>query len=225
MCGRYTLEKTGDELAKRFRVLRDPPPALEPRYNVAPTQAVVTVTAEGERRLERMTWGLIPRWAKDPRMGSKLINARAETLADKPAFRGALKHRRCLIPADSFYEWTAAQGGKAKQPVRVTLASGEPFAFAGLWETWTPPEGGDAVKSCTIITTAPNALMANLHHRMPVILTQEAEDAWLDPSITEPEQLLPLLAPYPAEGMTWYHVSPLVNSPANEGPQLALPLE
>jgi putative SOS response-associated peptidase YedK len=222
MCGRFTLTAEPGVVARRFGA----PPAqgggTSPRYNVAPTQTVVTVTDDGTRHLEQMRWGLVPSWAKDPSIGSKLINARAETLAEKPAFRHALKRRRCLIPADGFYEWAATGGGR-KQPVRVTLTTGEPFAFAGLWAEWTPPEGAP-LRTCTIVTCEPNELMARYHHRMPVILSPEAEARWLDPRVEDPAVLLPLLVPYPADVMTAYPVSPLVNSPANEGPQLALPL-
>jgi putative SOS response-associated peptidase YedK len=171
-----------------------------------------------------MRWGLVPAWAKDPKIGSKLINARAETLAEKPAFRRLLGTRRCLIPADSFYEWAAQSDGK-RRPMRVTLSSGEPFAFAGLWDVWTPPEGGPPLRTCTIITTTPNALMATIHHRMPVILTSQAEAAWLDPAITDPAELLPLLVRYSAQDMVAYPVRPLVNNVANDSPQLILPLD
>jgi putative SOS response-associated peptidase YedK len=224
MCGRFTLTTDPGVVARRFGA----PPAqgggTTPRYNVAPTQLVVTVTDDGQRHLEPMRWGLIPRWAKDAKIGSTLINARAETLAEKPAFRDALKRRRCLIPADGFYEWAAMAGSARKQPIRVVLASGEPFAFAGLWDEWRPPDGAPPVRTCTIITTTPNDLMAQYHHRMPVILTPEAEQVWLDPAITAPEQLLPLLASYPAEAMRAYPVSGLVNSVANDSPQLVLPI-
>jgi len=225
MCGRFTLTTDVGVVARRFGA----PPAqgggTRPRYNIAPTQTVVTVTDDGARHLEQMRWGLIPAWAKDPSIGSKLINARAETLAEKPAFRAALKRRRCLIPADSFFEWPAGPDGR-KRPIRVTLASGEPFAFAGLWAEWRPPDApnGEALRTCTIVTCAPNDLMARYHHRMPVILTPEAEGVWLDPRVEDPAVLLPLLAPYPADLMTAYAVSPAVNSPANDSPQLVLPL-
>jgi putative SOS response-associated peptidase YedK len=203
-----------------------PPEDLVPRYNIAPTQAVITVTDEGERRLEQMRWGLIPSWAKDAKIGSSLINARAETLAEKPAFRSAFKRRRCLIPADSFYEWAAGSGGR-KQPMRVALASGEPFAFAGLWEEWTPRDGPDTpIRTCAIVTCAPNELMARFHHRMPVILQgPEAEAAWLDPAVSDPEVLQATLVPYPAEAMVAYPVSDLVNNVRNDSAQLVLPLE
>jgi putative SOS response-associated peptidase YedK len=236
VCGRYTLTVDLRDIAERFGVAADqeapagaegadPALAAGPRYNIAPTQLVITVAANGSRHLEPMRWGLIPSWAKDPKIGSRLINARAETLAEKPAFRSALRRRRCLLPSDSFYEWATVPGSKAKRPMRVRLKSGEVYAFAGLWEEWTPPEGGSPVRSCTIVTTEPNELMATFHHRMPVILSPQAEAAWLDPRINDPSRLLPLLRPYPAEQMEAYPVSPAVNSIANDSPQLILPLE
>ncbi|HEX2036155.1 MAG TPA: SOS response-associated peptidase [Chloroflexota bacterium] len=233
MCGRYTLTVDLRDIAERFGVAADqeapagadPALAAGPRYNIAPTQLVITVAANGARHVEPMRWGLIPSWAKDPKIGSRLINARAETLAEKPAFRSALRRRRCLLPSDSFYEWATVPGSKAKRPMRVRLKSGEVYAFAGLWDEWTPPEGGPAVRSCTIVTTEPNELMATFHHRMPVILSPQAEAAWLDPRISDPSQLVPLLRPYPADLMEAYPVSPAVNSIANDSAQLILPLE
>jgi putative SOS response-associated peptidase YedK len=192
---------------------------------VAPTQAVVTVTDDGTRRLEEMRWGLVPRWAKDPKGGARMINARAETLAERPAFRGVLRRQRCLIPADGFYEWAeAASGRMAKQPMYVRLRTGEPFAFAGLWDEWRPPAGGEPLRTCTIVTTEANALLATFHHRMPVILAPEVEAVWLDPALTDPEPLRSLLVPYPAEAMEAYPVSPAVNAVANDDAQLVLPL-
>jgi putative SOS response-associated peptidase YedK len=245
MCGRFTLTTDPGVVARRFGAPPTQGGGTTPRYNVAPTQTVVTVTAEGERRLEQMRWGLVPRWAKSPEIGSRLINARAETLAEKPAFREALRRRRALIPADGFYEWATASGprgeqqskgqskgqpkgsqrGQPKQPMHVRLRSGEPFAFAGLWEEWTPPAGGPPLRTCTIVTTAPNSLLATFHHRMPVILTPEAEGIWLDPQVTDPERLLPLLAPFPAEVMEAYPVSQAVNAVGNDSAQLLLPLD
>jgi putative SOS response-associated peptidase YedK len=233
MCGRFTLTAEPGVVARRFGAPptqgggSTPRSSVEdaPSYNIAPTQTVVTVTDDGARHLEAMRWGLIPSWAKDPKMGSRLINARAETLAEKPAFREALRRRRCLIPADGFYEWVAVPGRKSKQPMHVRLRSGEPFAFAGLWDEWRPPEGGPAVRTCTIVTTTPNELMATLHHRMPVILDPDTEGLWLDPTIVDPDRLLSRLAPYPAEAMEAYPVAPAVNSVANDSAQLLLPID
>jgi putative SOS response-associated peptidase YedK len=172
--------------------------------------------------MKEMLWGLIPSWAKDPGIGNRMINARVETLAEKPAFRAALKKRRCIIPADGFYEWQKL--GKVKQPVRIVLKSREPFGFAGLWEHWRSPKG-EEVLSCTIITTEANELLKAVHERMPVILTRDAEAAWLDPKTQEPEKLLPLLKQYPLEEMEFYPVSREVNSPAVDKASNIEPLE
>src|SRR3990170_4108942 len=192
MCGRFTLTTNLGAIAKRFGVSR----FLEevgPRYNIAPTQAVIVVNDNRTRHLTQMQWGLIPSWAKDPAIGNRMINARAETVATKPAFRVALRKRRCLIPADGFYEWR--QQGRRKQPVYIALKTREPFSFAGLWETWTSPDGQE-IKTCTIITTEANDLLKPIHDRMPVILTREAEAVWLDPTSQDSARLLPLLRPY-----------------------------
>jgi putative SOS response-associated peptidase YedK len=207
-------------IAKRFGVAR----FLEevgPRYNIAPTQTVIVVSDDGTRNLTQMQWGLIPAWAKDPAIGNRMINARAETVATKPAFRAALRKRRCLIPADGFYGWQPI--GRRKQPVYIAMKSREPFSFAGLWESWTAPDG-EEIKSCTIITTEANELLKPIHDRMPVILAKDAEAIWLDPTIQEPERLLSLLKPYPSVEMEVYPVSPKVNSPANDGPGCIQPL-
>jgi putative SOS response-associated peptidase YedK len=205
------------------------PAEMSPRYNIAPTQLVAVIANNGKNMLEFYRWGLIPSWAKDSKAGSRMINARAETLAEKPAFRTAFKRRRCLIPADGFYEWRLpaknadAPGRKTKTPIYLRLKSGEPFAFAGLWETWQP-EGGEPVLSCTIITTTPNSLVEKIHDRMPVILKPEAYEQWLAQGEQAPEKLARLLKPYPASGMTAYAVSPLVNSPAVDTPEIIRPL-
>ena len=220
MCGRFTLTTNLGAIAARFGVAR----FLEevgPRYNIAPTQTVIVVGNAGTRHLTEMRWGLIPSWAKDPAIGNRMINARAETVATKPAFRVALRKRRCIIPADGFYEWQPA--GRRKQPVYITLKSREPFSFAGLWDTWTSPEG-EEIKSCTIITTEANELLKPIHDRMPVILTRETEAVWLDPTIQDPALLLPLLNPYPAEEMECCPVSPWVNNPAHDGANCVKPL-
>lgn len=220
MCGRFTLTTNLGAIAARFGVTR----FLEevgPRYNIAPTQPVIVVNDDGSRHLTEMRWGLIPSWAKEPTIGNRMINARAETVATKPAFRAALRKRRCLIPADGFYEWQ--QVGRRKQPVYITLKTREPFSFAGLWETWTSPDG-EEIKTCTIITTEANDLMKPIHDRMPVILTPDAEAVWLDPAIQDPARLLALLTPYPSEAMEVYPVSTSVNNPSNDGPECVTPL-
>jgi putative SOS response-associated peptidase YedK len=224
VCGRFTLTSDIEVVARRFGV---PVPADEwascapPRFNVAPTQSVIVVNDTGQRRLVAMRWGLIPSWAKDPAIGNRLINARAETVAQKPAFRAALKKRRCLIPADGFYEWQ--KRGNFKQPVRIVLKSREPFGFAGLWERWESADG-EEVLSCTIITTEANDLLKPVHDRMPVILPPESESVWLDPAIQDADKLLPLLRSYPGERMDFYPVSRAVNSPANDTPECIVPI-
>ncbi len=215
MCGRYTLTVEVKELALRFgaEVTPDLAGIFAPRFNIAPTQTVIVVNDIGQRQIVQMRWGLIPFWAKDPSIGNRMINARAETIAEKPAFREALKKRRCIIPADGFYEWQKL--GNVKQPVHIVLKTREPFGFAGLWEKWRAPDGTE-VLSCTIITTEANALLKQVHERMPVILTKEAESTWLNPTIQEVDKLLPLLQSFPAELMEFYPVSKLVNSPGND---------
>ncbi len=221
MCGRFTLTASGAELRALFEI--ENVPNLEPRYNIAPTQpvAVVRLDREGrQREFTLMRWGLIPSWAKDVGIGNRLINARAETLLDKPAFRTAFRRRRCLIPADGFYEWQKA--GRTKQPYWVGLRDRRPFAFAGLWEHWEGADGS-ALDSCTIITTAANAAVQALHDRMPVILDRRDFEAWLD--LQAPlDRVLHLLRPYPAEAMLIYPVSSLVNAPGNDRPECIVPL-
>ena len=220
MCGRYTLTADASALQMQFN-LDALPPVLAPRYNIAPTQPVPIVSSAAPRELSFVTWGLIPSWSKDPSIASKLINARGETVAEKPSFRSAFKHRRCLIPADGFFEWSKAKGSKS--PYFVHLANRQVFAFAGLWEVWNSPHG-DEVHTCTIITTEPNSLIRPLHNRMAVILPAEAYETWLDPATPAPV-LQDLLSPYPEEGMDYYEVSPLVNSPANDLPEILEPYQ
>jgi len=221
MCGRFTLTVNPDQLQEQFGLSQPPPAELAPRFNIAPSQAVAVVANEPERKLDLFQWGLIPSWAKDPKIGNKLINARAETLAEKPSFRNALKRRRCLVVADGFYEWK--KDGTAKTPMYVQLKDGRPFAFAGLWEVLQPPEGG-LLKTCTIITTEPNALLAGIHNRMPAILPPQAYDAWLTPAELPADKAMALLKPYDPAQMKATPVSSRVNSPAVDEPQLVLPL-
>ena len=164
-----------------------------------------------------MKWGLIPFWAKDPKIGSRMINARAETVAEKPAFRNALKKRRCLVLADGYYEWQKTPVGK--RPFRIVMRSGEPFAFAGLWETWKDPEG-NVIPSCTIITTAANDFLAPIHNRMPIILPREKEERWLDTGFDDQATLTSVLIPHPGEDMDAYEVSTMVNYARNDGPEV-----
>ncbi len=216
MCGRYSLIMTIGELQNRFEFDGERL-GYAPSYNIAPTQNVLTVVGGEERRGGYMRWGLIPFWAKDKSIGSRMINARAETVVEKPSFRNAFKRRRCLIIADGFYEWQKV--GAKKRPMRIVMQSGEPFAFAGLWETWRDPEG-EVVPSCTIITTSANDLLSSIHDRMPVILPRDLEDFWLDDSVTDPDALTSVLTPYDDEAMDTYEVSTLVNNVRNNGPEV-----
>jgi putative SOS response-associated peptidase YedK len=216
MCGRYTLIKLADFI-DIFPWIH-PPDELPPeRYNVAPTQSVAAVANDGKDQVDYFHWGLIPSWAEDRSIGNRMINARAETLAEKPAFRNALKRRRCLIPADGFYEWKKLGDGKTKQPMYIRMRDGKPFAFAGLWESWHDRTGaGSEIPSVTIITTTPNSLMSSIHDRMPAIVRPEDYRKWLAPGERPADELVPMLSPYPQEEMEAFPVSRLVNSPANE---------
>jgi putative SOS response-associated peptidase YedK len=218
MCGRYTLKTPVSVLAEQFEI-EDSPSSISPSYNIAPTQQVATVLAEnGKRKLEMLHWGLIPSWAKDPEVGNRMINARAETVAEKPSYRKAFRERRCLILADGFYEWQKTDNGK--QPFYIRMEDESPFALAGLWESW---RNGREIRSCTIITTAPNELAAPIHNRMPVILDPEDYEMWLDPDFDERDPLTSLLKPYPADVMEAYPVSRRVNKPSNNEPGVIEP--
>jgi putative SOS response-associated peptidase YedK len=221
MCGRFALTVDPADLEEAFPDYSFPP-QYAPRYNVAPTQPILAVPNDGSGKADFFAWGLIPSWAKDPTIGSRMINARAETLAEKPSFRAAYKYHRCLIFADGFFEWQVQPDGKSKVPHFIRLKDGSPFAFAGLWEHWQSPEGSE-VRSATIITTEPNRLMASIHNRMPVILPPDAYAQWLDPAPRTAAELQALLVPYPAEAMTAYPISTLVNKPENDRPEVVLP--
>jgi putative SOS response-associated peptidase YedK len=208
------------QMTERF-ALAVMPPDLPARYNIAPQMHMPIIVANSPNRLDIMRWGLVPAWAKDERGGYKTINARAETVAERPAYRAALRYHRCLVPANGFYEWRTT--GRGKQPYFIHLP-GEPlFAFAGLYDVWHSPDGTE-LRTYTILTCAPNDLMAPIHNRMPVILPRESEAAWLDPQETRTASVLPLLQPYPAQAMAAYPVSTAVNSPQNEGAALIAPL-
>lgn len=220
MCGRYTQTADARTLAGRFRLAKlgvD----VRPRWNLAPGQEAPVVVVEGGRRLGLYRWGLVPAWAKDPAVGYRMINARVDTAPEKPAFRGPFQRRRCLVPADGFYEWRKA--GKAKVPVRFSLPGGELFAMAGLWDEWTSPEG-EVLRSCSVLTTEANALVSPVHDRMPVILTEAGEDAWLDPGAKTAE-LRALLVAYDAAGMHARDASAKVNAARNDDPSLLVPDE
>jgi len=215
MCGRFTLTVNIDAVAKAFGVA--PSVQTAPRYNVAPTQEVVTVVRDETKHLEMLRWGLIPSWAKEESIGSKMINARAETLAEKPSFKRLLQSKRCLIVADGFYEWKQEAGGKT--PMYFTLPNHELFAFAGLWDTWKQPDG-QLLRTCTIITTNPNELAATVHNRMPAILPAEAQEEWLDPQQHDMHVLQQLLKPYSASDMEVRPVSRKINSPQYDSAEL-----
>ena len=191
------------------------------RYNIAPSQNAPAILNENEKSVQLLRWGLIPSWAKDPKIAYQLYNARAETIAEKPSFRNAFKKRRCLIPADGFYEWRMESDGKSKIPMRVRLKSKEPFTFAGLWETWKDPQEKE-VRTFTIITTEPNEVLQPIHNRMPVIMKPEDEEAWLDPQ-ADVKHLTKILMPYSSNEMEAYAVSKLVNSPKHDSPDCIEP--
>ena len=228
MCGRYVQASSPDLLAERFGVDEVRIEQHAPLYNVAPRAEMPAVRRRKDVKvLSTLRWGLVPSWAKDPKMGDRLINARAEDVADKPAFRTAFARRRCLVPADGFYEWQPRPGQKKKQPMFVHRRDGEPMAFAGLWEVWRDRNAGedaDWLRTFAIVTTRPNDLLAPIHDRMPVILPESAWDTWLDPE-SEPAALEPLLVPAPDESLAVYPVSLLVNSADNDGPELVERIE
>ncbi len=222
MCGRFTLAASAEMLSDRFEVPNMKELNIEPGYNIAPSQRILSIIHDGEkRRAGYLKWGLVPSWSKDPKIGNKMINARVETASEKPAFRQAFKQRRCLIIADGFYEWQKI--GDKKTPMRIQLESGAPFAFAGLWEKWQP-EVGETLYTCTILTRAANEFMKPIHSRMPVILPQQAEGGWLDPKIQDPRHLQQLLEEFPEDNLEAYEVSDMVNSPRNDTPQCIRPI-
>ena len=231
MCGRFVSSSPPDELAKYFAVEQVAEQPLEPSFNVAPTRDIYVVfESGGVRRLDAFHWGLVPFWAKDPSVGNKMINARADSVRTKNTYKRAFSKRRCLIPADGFYEWQKVPGQKAKQPMYIRRTDGEPLAFAGLWELWRPKgtaEGDDSqlLRSCTIITGEPNEKMAAVHDRMPVMLPPSAWAAWLDPTNDDLETLGKLLVPAPSELITIQPVSTAVNNVRNDGPELIDPAE
>ncbi len=225
MCGRFTLTVDPDELREALPGIVFPS-GITPRYNIAPSQPVAVIANDGKNQVDFFIWGLIPSWAKDPQIGSRMINARAETLNEKPSFRNAFKYRRCLILADGFYEWQAHEdrGKVYKTPMYIRLKTGSPFAFAGLWEQWHSPDGSD-IRSCTIITTEPNDFMKTIHNRMPVILPAESYAQWLDVGVKDPASLQGLLTAYPPDQMMAFPVSRKVNDPASDTPECIRPLD
>jgi putative SOS response-associated peptidase YedK len=222
MCGRYSQTSDLATLMRRFKtgLIRG---EVRPRYNIAPSQPALVVIQEAERTLDLYRWGLIPWWTKDPKAGAKMINARAETVADRPAFKRPFQGHRCLVPADGFYEWRTDPTREARIPMRVELKTHEPFAFAGVWDAWRDAEGRET-RSFAILTTAANELVATIHDRMPAILRPEDEDVWLDPS-ADPAALKRMLVPYAGREMRAYVVSTAVNSPRNDTPACIAPAQ
>jgi putative SOS response-associated peptidase YedK len=216
MCGRYNLRSNQRQLAELFGIADFP--EFAQRWNIAPTQTILTVRAGGTTRPAFLRWGLVPFWSKDPKAGPPLINARSETVREKPSFRAALKSRRCLIPASGFYEWK--RDGKTKQPFHIGVADWRPFAFAGLWETWN--KGPEPVESCCIVTTDANDLMRTIHDRMPVIVDPADFDEWLS---GEPDAAAELLRPFPPDAMIAYATNPVVNNARNDAPECIEPLD
>jgi len=225
VCGRITLSTDKDDLQSRWGFI-DPSGVLDlikPRYNIAPSQNSPTLVVKEDRRvLVMMRWGLVPFWAKEASIGYKMINAKSETLTEKPSFRKPFKEKRCLVLADGFYEWEKTDK-KNKVPYRFVLKNRQPFAFAGLWDVWKTPEG-DTLLSFTIITTRANELMERIHDRMPVILNEKDEAKWLDPEFKDTDKLSSLLQPYTSEQMVAYKVSTIVNSPKNDTPSCIEPV-
>ncbi len=223
MCGRFTLRAPAGVVAEEFGLLGVEP--LRPRYNIAPTQPVAAIrrspkSADAPRQLAMLRWGLVPSWATDPQIGNRLINARAETVAEKPAFRAALRRRRCLVAADGFFEWRGV--GAARQHYFIHLVDDRPFGFAGLWELWEGPDH-TVLETCALITTEANARVASIHDRMPVILSPDEYALWLDPAMQDPKQLLPLLRPYPSDAMAAHPVSTYVNNPRHDDARCVAP--
>ena len=222
MCGRFTLTVNPADLQDTFSDFNFPA-KFAPRFNIAPSQPVLAIPNDEKYTADFFVWGLIPMWAKDPEIGNRLINARGETLAEKPSFRGSYRHKRCLILSDGFYEWKTFGSRKTKTPYYIHMQNRKPFAIAGLWDHWESPDGS-SIKTCTIITTTPNELMESIHDRMPVILHPRDYARWLNPAPQTPESLQPLIKPFPADAMTAHPVSTLVNKVTNDTPELVVPV-
>jgi putative SOS response-associated peptidase YedK len=224
MCGRFTQKAPWEKIEKEFNVKDDQNMDLPPRYNIAPSQQIAAVRVlEGVRELSPLKWGLVPSWAKDADIGNRLINARAETLAQKPSFRDAFKKRRCIIPTTGFFEW-AKKGSGAKQPFYFYLKDKDVFGFAGLWEEWLDRDSGELLETCTIITTEANEVLEPVHDRMPVIVKPKDYEQWLDPNEKNADRLQTILAPYPADEMLSHAVSRAVNYPESNSSELIEPL-
>jgi putative SOS response-associated peptidase YedK len=223
MCGRFTNKAKPEQTKKEFKVGAKNSDIYQPRYNIAPSQMIdVVFEPETERILSQLKWGLVPHWAKDSEIGNRMINARAETISEKPSFREAFKSRRCIIPASGFYEWQK-KGTGAKQPFYFYLKEKEVFGFAGLWETWLDKQTGEELETCTIITTEANEVLKPVHERMPVILKPESYDEWLDAKVKNTDKLQELLKPYPSKEMDSHAVSTNINYPSKDSPDLIKP--
>lgn len=222
MCGRYTITVSIEELMLRYWNLDTAIPFHHPKYNVAPGQMVTAIIHDGKKnRLGELKWGLVPSWADDPKMGGKLLNARSETVWDKPAFKKLIQRKRCILPADGFYEWRKDAAGK--QPMRIVLRNSSLFSMAGLYDTWVYPDG-QKLSTCTILTTDANELMQPIHHRMPVILKQEDEQAWLDRTFQDRERLSQMLMPFSADELRAYPVTTDVGRVSFDEPACIEPL-
>ena len=227
MCGRFTLALSPEDIAALLRMNQelDDELGLAPRHNITPSQPILAAVQQTEQDNPEpafLQWGLVPSWANDPSIGNRMINARSETVSEKPAFRDAFRSRRCLIPADGFYEWQLR--GKSKQPWMFRAKDAPGFCFAGLWGTWSPRNGGQSLNTCTILTTQANELMAPVHHRMPVIVPADQHDVWWKAEAGDP-LLQQLLSPFPAAEMSAHPVSTRINSPVNDGPECIVPVE
>lgn len=221
MCGRFTLTVNPADVMGAFQGYQFPD-QFAPRYNIAPSQPILAIPNDGRNKADFFLWGLIPSWSKDPSISSRLINARGESLAEKPSFRGSMKYRRCLIPADGFFEWKSDAIKNTKTPYYIHMQNRESFAMAGLWDEWHSPDGG-ILRTCTIITTHPNKMMKPIHDRMPLLVDPVDFSRWLAPVPQTPEDLIPLIKPYPSEKLSAYPVSTLVNKPGNDFPECVLP--
>lgn len=221
MCGRFTLTVDPGQLQDAFPWVEFPED-ISQRFNIAPSQPVAVIPNDGLNRLDFFNWGLIPFWAKDKKIGNRLINARSETLAEKPSFRGSFKYKRCLVLADGFYEWRKVPGVSTKTPMYIHMKDKKPFAFAGLWDNWHSKDGSE-IRTCTIITTEPNSLIAEIHNRMPVILPADTYSDWLHEGEHDQALLSSFLKPYQGEEMEAYAVSRSVNSPQNDSPECIIP--
>ena len=223
MCGRCAFFSPAEAVKRIFAL--DEVPELEPRYNISPTQSVPAVRAgeEGARAFAMLHWGLVPKWAKERAIGNRMINARSETIAEKPSFRDAFRKRRCLVLADGWYEWQVTPDGK--QPWFIRMKDARPLAFAGLWERWKDPKDGALLESCTIVTTDASQSIRKIHERMPVVLAEADRDRWLDTAFSETDKLSDLLRPYEPKALEAWPVSRQVNAPKNQGPELIAPVE